>query len=114
MIKKAIELSKLTGAKVYLTVITEDEMTATSYKSDALDLVGQAQQIKTLESFGPDLDFSVIKNCTKSETNHTIGQKHIKLLAEDGLVEIKFNKEAKEGASSVLHFHEVMDDETKI
>lgn len=99
LIKKAIELSKLTGAKVYLTIITEDDMTATSYKSALLELHKQAKLVKTIETFGPDLDFSVIKSCTKSETNHTIGQKHIKLLAEDGVVNVKFDKEAKEGAA---------------
>lgn len=114
LIKKAIELSKLTGAKVYLTVITEDDMTATSYKSAEQDLYSQAIKVKTLETFGENLDFDVIKNCTKSETNHTIGQKHIKLLAEEGLVQVKYDKDAKEGAKEILRFHDTLSDKSSI
>lgn len=66
LIKKSIELSKLTGAKVFLTIITEDEQTATCYKSSNHDLIKTKLKIKTLESFGPDLDFSILKKCTNS------------------------------------------------
>jgi hypothetical protein len=110
LIKKAIELSKLTDAKVYLTVISEDDMTATSYHSTEQNLYEQAQKVKTLEIFGPELDFEIIKACTKSEANHTIGAKHIKLLAEEGLVHIKYDREAKEGAREIFHFHKTMAD----
>jgi hypothetical protein len=60
LIKKSIELGRLTGAKVYVTVLTEDEQTATSFHSFTPDLKAQAMKVKTLEVFGPDLDFTTI------------------------------------------------------
>lgn len=70
-------------------------MTATSYNSITEELIDYASKVKTLEIFGPDLDFAIIQSCTRSETNHTIGHKHVKLLAEEGLVQVKFDKEAE-------------------
>ena len=94
--------------------MTEDEQTATCYRSSDQNLFQVKSRIKNLESFGPGLDFSDIKECTKSETNHTIGQKHIKLLAENGLVQVKYDQEARAGAAEVLDFHEVMADANKV
>lgn len=55
--------------------------------------------------FGQDLDFSIIKNCTQTDANHTIGAKHIKRLAEDGLVKMKFDHEARSGAAEIIGWH---------
>lgn len=55
LLKKAIELSKLTGARVLLTIITEDYKTATNYKSFNENAKSFIHQICTTESFGPEL-----------------------------------------------------------
>lgn len=99
---------------MFLTIITECEQTATCYKSSEQDLFDIKSKIKSLESFGPGLDFNTIKACTKSETNHTIGQKHIKILAENGLVHVKYDHEARYGAALDLDFHAVMADSNKL
>lgn len=92
LIKKSIEISKLTDAKVYLTLITADGFTITSYHSGTLEADKIIEKVKCLETFGPELDFAEIKQCTKSETSHTIGAKHIKMLAENGIVDVKFDQ----------------------
>lgn len=75
IIKKAIEISKLTGAKAFLTLISEDDMTATSYKSVQEGYQEVARRVKSIEVFRSDLDFDTIEACTKTEVNHTIGRK---------------------------------------
>jgi hypothetical protein len=76
-----------------------------------MNISKQAGKVKTLETFGPDLDFETIKNCIQSQANHTIGAKHIKILAEEGLVHVKYDRDAKEGTRQIINFHETLTNE---
>jgi hypothetical protein len=48
LIKKATELSILTGTKVFLTIVTEDDSSAFCYKSTSEDLSKIKSKINTL------------------------------------------------------------------
>jgi hypothetical protein len=95
LIKKSIEISKLTEAKVYMTLISADGLTVTTYHSGSIDTNELVPKVKCLETFGPELDFADIRLCCQSEASHTIGAKHIKKLAEDGLVDVIFDQKAR-------------------
>lgn len=103
IIKKANELAKLTGAKVFVTIITEDEHTATSFKSCSHTVDELIPKLRTFEIFGSDLEFAQLEN-RNADKIAAFGVRQVRRLAENGVVNVKYGEDARVSASKMICF----------